>query len=85
MGVSEVVFTSICDVQNVSNSKRLDNVSIARMVPVAQVETAWENFIGVGVRIRRSCDKGLAIRTYAKVFVVCCYFVETADTEVELS
>ena len=83
--VGEVVFASVCDVENVSDAQRLDYVRITGMVPVPQVEPAREDLVWVVLCLDGFRDERLSVRADAKVFVVCGYLVEAANAEVKLS
>ena len=85
MRLSKIVFARICDVQDVSDTKRLDDVRVTCVMPISEVEPAREDLIRVGVRVRRSRYERLTICTLAEVFIVLCNFIKSTYTEVELA
>ena len=49
MRLGKIVLTGVRDVQDVSNAQSLNDMSIAGVMPVAQVEAAREDFIRVAL------------------------------------
>ena len=50
MRLSKVIFARISDVQNVSDTQRLNDMSVTSVMPIAQVESAREYLIRIALR-----------------------------------
>ena len=83
--IRKIVLARISNVQNVGYTERLDDVRIAGVMPVTEVEATREDLVGVVVRRRGSCDERLPVRAKTEVLVIRRYLVEAADAEVQLS
>ena len=63
MRVSKVILTGVCDVENVRDSKSLNHMSIACVMPVSKIEATWKDLIWVVVGLtEQMCDQMADIR-----------------------
>jgi len=85
MRFSEVIFTRVCNVQDMRDAKCLYDVCIACMMPITEIETTWEDLVWVVISLRRTRNNKLAICVEAVVPVMLLDLVKATDTKIHLT
>lgn len=79
MRIGEVIVTSVRDVQDVCDAESLYDVSIACVMPIAEVETSWEYLVWVIVSLHRSRNHELTTSIQTVMSVVLLNLVKATN------